>query len=332
MLDSSGYQVLQAEKKLKKLSFNPDLQTKFTKHELNIAPKHVMESVLIFDPYIPDIVVGLDYPIRERNEVESPETEFFTKLEYNVRLTVQSAAWWKELCSQVKFFVPIQCYDLDQFNIFWSRVGGLDYDGVSMPIRNLGIPEIALFLVKFYQLGIRRVHLLGTSKFFAIALCAYMARHVFEWVSLDASTWREAADNAGFLNPFDLSRENLASTVIANPETVNDCPCPYCKDFSFVQMVNMPFLQRVYLLRQHNWWVVQKAFRDLYKHSASIIQLENFLKIRSKHPAKVEELIEILFLVDMIKDSDISLLQDLIGSKPKYRKPTCTSRLLTDTV
>ncbi len=77
MLDSSGYQVLQAELNSKKLSFNPDLQPKFTKHELNIAPKHVMESVLVFQPYIPDIVVGLDYPIRKLKDVESPEAEFF---------------------------------------------------------------------------------------------------------------------------------------------------------------------------------------------------------------------------------------------------------------
>lgn len=322
MLDSSGYQVLLAELKSKRLSFKPNLELKFKKHELNIAPKHVMESVLVFQPYMPDIVVGLDYPIRKYCDVELPETEFYTKLEYNVPLTIQSAAWWKELCPEVKFFVPIQCYDLDQFNIFWDRVGGLDHDGVSMPIRNLGTPEIALFLIKFYQLGIKRVHLLGTSRFFAIALCAYMARHVFEWVSLDASTWREAADNAGFLNPYDLSRENLASTVIADPETDNDCTCPYCTGLSFSQLIDLPFKQRVFLLRQHNWWVLERAFRELYDHSIDIIQLEKFLKTRSKHPAKVDELINILSLVDMMKDSDISLLQDIIGIGLIKRKST----------
>jgi hypothetical protein len=314
--------VLQAEKKSKKLSFNPDLQPKFTKHELNIAPKHVMESVLVFQPYMPDIVIGLDFPIRKLKDVESPEAELFLKNKYNVPLTIQSAAWWKELCPQVKFFVPIQCYYLDQFDIFWGRVGGLDHDGVSMPIRSLGIPEIALFLVKFYQLGIRRVHLLGTSKFFAIALCAYMARHVFEWISLDASTWRISADKAGFLNPFDLSRESLASTVIANPEMANDCPCPYCSNISFTQIIDLPFKQRVFLLRQHNWWVLERAFRELYDHSIDIIQLEKFLKTRSKHPAKVEELIDILSFVDMVKDSDISLLQDRVGIGLKKQKST----------
>ena len=118
MLDSSGYQVLLAELNAKRLSFKPNLELKSTKDALNIAPKHVMESVLVFQPYMPDIVVGLDYPIRKHNDVESPESEFFTKLELNVSLTIQSATWWKELCPQVKFFIPIQCYDLDQFNIF----------------------------------------------------------------------------------------------------------------------------------------------------------------------------------------------------------------------
>lgn len=316
MLDSSGYQVLQAEKKSKKLSFNPDLQPKFTKHELNIAPKHVMESVLVFQPYMADIVVGLDYPIRKLNDVESPETEFFTKLKYNVPLTVQSAAWWKELCPEVKFFVPIQCYDLDQFNVFWDRVGGLDHDGVSMPIRNLGIPEIALFLVKFYQVGIRRVHLLGTSQFFSIALCAYMARHLFEWVSIDASSWREAADHHECFNPFDLSREKLGSRVIINHAIGNDCPCPYCNGKSFEQIKNMRPEDKIPLLRNHDWWVLERAFRDLYDNSADIIQLERFLKTRSKHPAKVEELINILSFIDMMKDFDIDSLKNLVGFKP----------------
>lgn len=316
MLDSSGYQVLQADLNSKKLSFNPDLQPKITKHELNIAPKHVMESVSVFQPYIPDIVVGLDYPIRKLKDVESPDVEFLKKNKYNVSLTIQSAAWWKELCPQVKFFVPIQCYDLDQFNIFWGRVGGLDHDGVSMPIRNLGIPEIALFLVKFYQLGIKRVHLLGTSQFFSIAICAYMARHVFEWVSIDASSWRKAADHHECFNPFDLSREKLGSRVIINHGMENDCPCPYCDGISFEQIKNMRGEDKIPLLQNHDWWVLDRAFRDLYENSADIVQLERFLKTRSKYPAKVYELINILALVDMMKDSDISLLQDLLGFKP----------------
>jgi len=209
-------------------------------------------------------------------------------------------------------------------------VGGLDCDGVSMPIRNLGIPEIACFLVKFYQLGIKRIHLLGTSQFFSIALCAYMARHVFEWVSIDASSWRKAADKAECFNPFDLSREKLGSRVSISHELENDCPCPFCTDKSFNDIKNLAFADKISLIRQHNWWVLDRTFRDLYDHSIDIIQLERFLKIRSKHPAKIEEFISVLSLVDMMKDSDIGLLQDLVGLGPKRRKTT--SRLQTVSV
>jgi hypothetical protein len=276
----------------------------------------VMESALVFQPYMPNIVIGLDVPIRKFIDVASPEAEFLKKDDYNAPFAVQSAAWWKELCPQTKFFLPIQCYNLDQFNIFWDRVGGLDHDGVSMPIRNLGIPEISLFLVKFYQLGIKRVHLLGTSQFFTIALCAYMARHVFDWVSIDASSWRKAADKVECFNPYDLSREKLGSRVIINHDIANDCPCPFCTEKSFNDIKNMELADKCSLLRQHNWWVLETAFRDLYEHSIDIIQLEKFLKTRSKHPAKIDELINILSLVDMMKDFEICSLQALFGFKP----------------
>jgi len=316
MLDSSGYHVLKAELASKRLSFNPSLPPKWTSRGLNIAARHVMESALVFQPYMPDIVIGLDFPIRKLKDVESPDAEFFRKGDYNVPFIVQSAVWWKEICPEVQFFIPIQCYNLDQFNISWSQVGGLDHDGVSMPIRNLGVPEIALFLVKFYQLGIKRVHLLGTSQFFSIALCAYMARHVFEWVSIDASSWRKAVDKAEYFNPYDLSREKLGSRLFINHEFENDCPCPFCTEKSFHEIINMEFADKCSLLRQHNWWVLDRAFQDLYDHSADIVQLERFIRTRSKHPAKVEELIGVLSLIDIMKDSEISLLQALLGFKP----------------
>jgi hypothetical protein len=80
ILDSSGWQLLQAEKALKRLSFIPEKPPKCTSREFNIAAKHVMESALNLQPYIPDIVIGLDFPIRELKYVNSPEAEFFYKL------------------------------------------------------------------------------------------------------------------------------------------------------------------------------------------------------------------------------------------------------------
>ncbi len=322
MLDSSGYQLHLAELASKILSFNPELPPKCTSRTINIVPKHVMESALVFQPYMPDIVIGLDFPIRKLKDVASPEAEFFKKLDYNVRWTVQSAVWWKELCPETKFFIPIQCYDLVQFNVFYDKIGGLECDGYSMPVRNLEIWEIALFLVKFYQLGIKRVHLLGTSKLFAIALCAYMARHLFDWVSLDASSWRKAADKVECFNPFDLSREKFGSRVIINNEIENDCPCPYCTGKTFNEIKNMVFKDKLSLLRNHNWWVLENIFHDLYENSCDIVQLKTFLNARSQKPAAVDNLCNILSLVETMKDCDISLLQNLLSFGSKKRKPS----------
>jgi hypothetical protein len=191
-----------------------------------------------------------------------------------------------------------------------------------MPIRNLEIWEIALFLVKFYQLGIRRVHLLGTSKLFAIALCAYMARHYFDWVSLDASSWRKAADNTECYNPFDLSREKFGSRVIINNEFENDCPCPHCTGKTFREIKDLAKKDKLTQLRNHNWWVLENIFHDLYENSRDIVQLEIFLKSRCQKPAEVDGFCNILCLVEMMKDANIGLLQDLLGFGSKRHKPS----------
>jgi tRNA-guanine family transglycosylase len=319
MLDSGGFQLHEAEKNSKKISFDPKLPAKCTAREINLTPKHVMEAAAILQP---DMVVGLDFPIKKLKDTTARQMEFIKKLEYNVPWAFESVAWHKNLCPQVKLFLPIQCYDLEQLETFFDRIDGLYFDGVSMPIRGLKIWEIALFFVKFYQLGITRVHLLGTSSFFNIALGAYMARHMFDWVSLDATSWRIAAEKTEFFNPFDLSRENLKSSATIDPEIKNDCPCPHCRGISFYQIKEMLLNKRVAFLRRHNWWEVDKKFRDLYENSSDVIQLEKFLKKRSKKPAEVEKLCSTLSLVEALKDVDIGVLQELLAINFTKRKPS----------
>lgn len=328
--DSGGFQLLDAERISKTISFDPNLPVKFTSRELNITPKHVMEGA---SPFQPDIVVGLDWPIKKIKVKcqTAREEEFFKKLDFNVKWAFESAFWWKQLCPQyTKFFLPIQCYNIAQLDVFLSSIAGLEYDGVSMPIRNLELWEIALFLVKFYQLGIKRVHLLGTSSFFTIALCAYVSQHMFDWVSLDAKSWFDAAKHSESFSQYDLSREKFGPSVTISQDIVNNCPCPFCGGISFKDIQGLQYKDKFSLLRNHNWWILNKTFDDLYRNSSDVIQLERFLKSRSKNPAMVDELCKILSLVDALKDVDISLLQDLLDTSKK-RKPS-SSRLKTVTV
>lgn len=313
MLDSGGFQVLEGELKSKKMTFNPDIPMKCTGKEINLTPKHVMSAGAIHKPAI---VVGLDFPVRKLKASEQHErqVEFMKKLNFNAQWTIESAFWHRQLCPQTKFFLPIQCYNLEQLETFLDNIGNITFDGVSMPIRNLKVWEIVLFLVRFHQIGVKRVHLLGTSSFFVIALCAYMAKHMFDWVSLDASSWRIAAQHSEYFNPYDLSREKLGENVVINSEIENDCPCPHCTGKSFLDIQNLPYKKRLILLRNHNWWTLEGAFRSLYQNSSDVVQLERFMKHRSKYPAKVDALCNTLSLACSLKDTDINSLQNLFAS------------------
>lgn len=307
MLDSGGYQLHVAENESKKYSSNENRPVIRNETEINLAPIHVMRSAAILKP---GIVTGLDFPIKKISDPEERKIEFMHKLGFNLIWAIECSELRKKLCPDVQFFLPVQCYDLDQFDQFINQIASVEYDGFSMPVRNLSINEVILFMVRFYKMGIRQVHILGTSELFKIAVAAYMARHFFEWVSLDATTWRIWAQCALYMNPYNLLQERIAQDVIIDENVAMDCLCPFCKGKTFTFIKNLPETDRTALLRSHNWWVIEKATRDLYQNSGNVIELERCLRARGAKPEDVNKLREGLSLADSFKDSDIRILQD----------------------
>jgi queuine/archaeosine tRNA-ribosyltransferase len=309
MLDSGGFQLLKAEINSKKITFDDSKPVINTESEINLAPKHDIIAAAKLKPHI---AVGLDFPIRNITDPDEREFEFMRKLGFNVRWAIESAKLRKMHCPEVKFYLPIQCYNLSHLDLFLKLIGDIDFDGVSMPIRNLSTNKIALFMLRFYQLGIKRVHLLGTSKFFAIALSAYMAKNLFDFVSFDATTWEKRARYEDYLNPLDLSSDKIPSNIMINEKISINCGCPFCRGKTFTNIKNLPYPDKIAFLRSHNWWVTEKATRDLYKNCGDLVQFEKFLKIRCQNTEKIEELCSILSLIDVLKDSDISVLQAVL--------------------
>lgn len=318
ILDSSGFQILKAEEKKKKMTFNADLDMKNTGTALNISPEHVMRVAAI---HRPQIVVGLDFPIRKAKGEAAQEFEFHRKLAYNIQWARESFAWRNAIAHHSEYFQPIQCFTLAHLDIFLNGVRAVAFDGISMPIRTLKPYQLALFLVGFYQRGITRVHLLGTSNFATIAICAYAARCLFEWVSLDSTSWRFAADKVEFINPIDLGRIKVKSGIDVTGYPQNECPCPSCQDrnFSEIQAIE-PRKDKVDLLRRHNWWALNNAIKDACAASASMMLFEQFLRTRCKKTTDAEDLYRILNLVDCLKDGDIDTLRFLLAPNPKRRK------------
>jgi tRNA-guanine family transglycosylase len=307
MLDSGGYQLHVAEKESKKISSDESRPVIRNEIEINLAPIHVMKPAAILKP---DIVTGLDFPIKKISDPEERKMEFMFKLGFNVIWAKKCSELRKKLCPDVQFFLPVQCYDLDQFDQFINLIPGVEYDGFSMPVRNLSTSEIILFMVRFYQMDKRQVHILGTSELFNIAVAAYMARHLFDWVSFDATTWRKWAEFSLYMNPYNLLQQRIAQDVIIDENIAMDCMCPFCKGKTFTFIKNLPETDRTALLRSHNWWVIEKAARDLYQNSGNVIELERCLRARGAKPKDVKELRKALSLADAFKIGDIRILQD----------------------
>jgi len=313
MLDSSGFQLLMAEEKGIKISFDKSAPMFKTDKGVNLIPEHVVEVAVKLMPEI-DIMTSLDFPIGIFSDPIDQEIEFNKKLGFNARWAKETARLRELYCPEIRFFLPIQAYSLEHMNIFFDLTGDISFDGLSLPVRNLDIKRIALFLIRFYQMGIRAIHILGSTSFFRIALASFFARHYFDWTSLDSTSWRQSAQFGQYLNPHDLSSQEIRYVII-DENIQNTCDCPWCAYRSFTDIKNMPDTDRTSFLRCHNFWVIDKACKDLYQHSGTVFELEQYLRRKSPATKNIDELISTLSLVDALKDQDIRVLEQmLIGS------------------
>ena len=293
ILDSGGFQLWVAEGKGICPTHDESRPVVFNDKEGNIAPSHVIKAAALLKP---TIMMALDFPIRTLSNPAEQQREFLRKLGYNAPWARKTASLRQQFCPDIQLFLPVQCYNLRQFDQFIDLLDGVTFDGLSMPIRNLRLREIALFLIRFHQLGVRRVHILGSTGFGIMALAAYFARNFFDWVSVDATSWRLKAQYSDYLNPLDLSVEHLRDLASVDDSIQMDCPCPWCRNKTFTYIKNLPYREKTDFLSCHNWWVTEQAARDLYDHSGDVIELELFLRPRCRKPDLCNEILRTLSL------------------------------------
>ncbi len=305
--DSSGFQLLQAQLKRKRCTFVENRPVKYNGC-LNLTPRHVVEAVTNLKARIRAAfsMAALDFPIRKFTDGGAQDREFREKLAYNVLWADQTARLRAVFCPDVQLFIPVQAYNLAQFEVFYDRLRSREvpFDGLCMPLRNLKLHEVLLFLARFRQLGIEKVHLLGSSPFFIMALGTYMAQHHFDWLSLDATNWQTNARFGIYMNPYDLSNENLGESVVVDESIVNDCACPWCRNMTFTGIKNLPRAEQMSLLVQHNYWAMEKARKALIQHAVDLPTLEKYLVRVSKRKDKARDLCTWLSLFEVGKDWD----------------------------
>jgi tRNA-guanine family transglycosylase len=251
-VDSGGFQIHSAEKRGASMTFDPEQPLRITRKYFNLAPRHVVEKAMEMRA---DSMVALDFPIRKIKDPDEREREFRKKLQYNVPWAIETAKLRKKLCPNIDLFIPVQAYDLDQFEVFYAKIKGIDFDGFSLPVRNMSLQEIGMFLLQMSKWGIRRVHILGSSSLPVISLCAYMSQRYFDWVSFDATSWRRSAQYGTFLQPDDLSSKKLHGTGPYNPYF--KCHCASCKGRTLAQIAALKKREKMTVLVTHNYLAIQ---------------------------------------------------------------------------
>jgi hypothetical protein len=83
-----------------------------------------------------------------------------------------------------------------------------------------------------------------------------------------------------------------------------------------------PRKDKLQFLREHNWLALSNLVADLYAHGDTIPNLEKELRFRCRNQRRVDSLINILSVVDALKDCDISLLETVLASNPTGRQRT----------
>jgi len=311
MLDSGGYQVLSMAGKAV-ITHDASQDLIYKPKKINVATRHIVDAARTIIPH-PQIITALDAPVYKTEDARLQNIEFRNKIVRNIKWIIEMCGLRKKLPPGSDIFLPIQAYNLDQFKVYERFLKVLNYNGLSLPTRNLGPAGIALFLLKFHQMGVKRVHLLSVSNFTGLAVAAFFARHVFEWCSVDATTWRIMAQNQTYLMPNDLRQFRVASNARIDPRLPITCDCPWCSTLTFSYLKNIPQTDRSSILRCHNYYVIEKAGRDFFHYADDPESFGWYLRTRNiKRDKKLDQLIYSLPIIYSQRDMDIRELEKLL--------------------
>jgi len=284
MMDSGGYTIFNTYQKNGNIKIDGSrVLISGRRESMVISTEKIVESALKIQPHI---VIGLDHPIIKTKDPIMQEEEYRRKKAINL-------LWMKEIselrsihCPHIELYLPIQCYNLDQFDDLAGELTNLKFDGLALPTRNMNPIQIARFLYRINEIGIRKVHLLGTSCFSNLAMATYFARNVFERCSIDSSTWRNAATYHDYIHPVNLLNVSIGRKSTESKHDKLPCRCKLCRGNTYGQVMDLSVSERRRYLKQHNYHAVKKAGEDFFRHALAPDAFEWFLRNRAPQREK----------------------------------------------
>jgi len=248
----------------------------------NWTPEHWKKSIL---KDIPTYAISMDYPIPFNKLIQDHDTIYEKANQINLTWAKDCLRIRKEYFPQTKIFVPFQGYTFQQLDEFVNNIGGNDFTGLCLPMRCYASTERFIsFLKQIKKIGIKSLHLLGTSRLDVIAIVNYLCFHdYFKFISYDSCTIGLSARSDKMLLPFDLrpikiyERAEEIEAIIENDSidveliTVNE----------FQELKNMIVKERIQYLTNNNYNSIMTTKRELFSNSKSINSIVKYLSERS---------------------------------------------------
>ncbi len=303
MQDSGGYQIWRETNKKPKIIikdgqpylkddhreiiFDPH-QKVYPPGKLNITPSHLIVGVQILKP---NIMISLDYPVKKTSDLGSQEFEFRMTLAYNVRAAYETSQLRNQFCQDIPLYIPFQAYSFDQIDIFFELLKNMKYEGVSIPMRHHDGYSLGIYLLKYFSMGFKKIHLLGSASFEVLAVSAYFAKNFFDLTTIDSTSWMKFANNLQYQIPYDLRVYDLRPIISVNPQKRVQCNCPMCSpaaNLRKIQKMDAPQI-RVYLYT-HNFSVTEEIIKSFFDNSDTAKMLRDFMLRVSKKKTYAESI------------------------------------------
>jgi len=313
-LDSGGYEIFKAIESGRGIHFDRSNPRVYIEGVLNITPRHLYE---IAKRLFPSVFISLDYPIPNCENVGRQELNYMLTMGFNIKCAREMAYYIEryrnETGESAKFYIALQCYNLTQINDYLRNLENINYEGISIPKRVHTPTSLALFMFhiyrKFRNAKLPDIHLLGSTSFEYLAILAYYARNIFDYVSVDATSWAYYARMMLYVYPFDLRSMSIGDDASLESFEFMRCACPHCSTFESINDLKVQdAMYRKRMLYGHNWWVINEAMRHYYDHAETAKTLNDYLLSvidrRHGHREKaVGEIYRCLTIIEAMRDN-----------------------------
>ncbi|HOM03546.1 MAG TPA: hypothetical protein PLH43_12090 [Acetivibrio sp.] len=311
VLDCGAFSAMNAAKKGKTIVYDMSNPRNYYGNYFNLTPVH---AIRIQRKLQLDVMISLDKIAPKVSTDPEREYQWMAVHTFNVLNCIRTVELKEIYCKNIDMalLVPLQVYDLQQFSIFLKDIQRVmnKIDGFSCPRRNLNPIKLILFLLKIYLTGKTQIcHILGTTAFGMVVVCAYAARHWFDVITYDATSWRLYSKWEYYLFRYNLKSLRLRKDIFVDRSVLSaplSCDCEWCQKYANLgEIRDLEYSQKREFLERHNFFVIDKFCQEAFEHADSVSELKRYLFARTKgsRNEEIEQICRYLEIADKIKDT-----------------------------